>query len=83
MKRFMLMQQVNPEGLYGTIQACMPHWKESGWYVACLHLLFLSVDTVADGGAGTLVSLSFLHRYTRASSEARHHTPWARSGCQS
>ena len=25
MKRFRLMQQVNPEGLYGCVQACLPH----------------------------------------------------------
>ncbi|KAH9900477.1 NAD(P)-binding protein [Xylariomycetidae sp. FL2044] len=27
MKRFQLMQRVNPEGLYGTIQAALPHLK--------------------------------------------------------
>lgn len=31
MKRFQLMQQVNPEGLYGTIQALLPHFKNNGW----------------------------------------------------
>ncbi|OCK81114.1 putative Hydroxysteroid dehydrogenase-like protein 2 [Lepidopterella palustris CBS 459.81] len=31
MKRFQLMQRVNPEGLYGTIQAALPHFKKSGW----------------------------------------------------
>jgi len=31
MKRFQLMQQINPEGLYGTIQACLPHFKANGW----------------------------------------------------
>jgi len=31
MKRFQLMQRVNPEGLYGTIQACLPHFKNNGW----------------------------------------------------
>lgn len=31
MKRFQLMQRVNPEGLYGTIQACLPHFKQNGW----------------------------------------------------
>jgi NAD(P)-dependent dehydrogenase (short-subunit alcohol dehydrogenase family) len=25
------MQRVNPEGLYGTIQALLPHWKRTGW----------------------------------------------------
>ena len=30
MKRFQLMQQVNPEGLYGCVQACLPHLCESG-----------------------------------------------------
>ncbi|KAI1637151.1 NAD(P)-binding protein [Biscogniauxia mediterranea] len=30
MKRFHLMQRVNPEGLYGAVQACLPHLKESG-----------------------------------------------------
>lgn len=31
MKRFQLMQKINPEGLYGTIQACLPHFKANGW----------------------------------------------------
>ena len=31
MKRFQLMQRVNPEGLYGTVQACLPHFKQTGW----------------------------------------------------
>ncbi|KAK0100378.1 hypothetical protein ONS96_007658 [Cadophora gregata f. sp. sojae] len=31
MKRFQLMQRVNPEGLYGTIQATLPHFKNNGW----------------------------------------------------
>ncbi len=31
MKRFQLMQKVNPEGLYGTIQAALPHFKDNGW----------------------------------------------------
>ena len=31
MKRFQLMQRVNPEGLYGTIQALLPHFKQNGW----------------------------------------------------
>jgi len=31
MKRFQLLQRVNPEGLYGTIQACLPHFKNNGW----------------------------------------------------
>ena len=30
-KRFQLMQQVNVEGLYGTIQASLPHFKRNGW----------------------------------------------------
>jgi NAD(P)-dependent dehydrogenase (short-subunit alcohol dehydrogenase family) len=30
MKRFQLMQKVNPEGLYGTIQASLPHLKQHG-----------------------------------------------------
>ncbi|KUI59184.1 Hydroxysteroid dehydrogenase-like protein 2 [Cytospora mali] len=29
MKRFQLMQRVNPEGLYGAVQAALPHLKES------------------------------------------------------
>ena len=29
-KRFRLMQHVNPEGLYGCIQACLPHLCERG-----------------------------------------------------
>jgi len=31
MKRFQLMQKVNPEGLYGTVQAALPHFKANGW----------------------------------------------------
>ena len=31
MKRFQLMQRVNVEGLYGTVQAALPHFKENGW----------------------------------------------------
>ncbi|CAG8950658.1 hypothetical protein HYFRA_00002868 [Hymenoscyphus fraxineus] len=31
MKRFQLMQRINVEGLYGTIQACLPHFKNNGW----------------------------------------------------
>ncbi|KAI1268385.1 hypothetical protein F5Y18DRAFT_441140 [Xylariaceae sp. FL1019] len=29
-KRFQLMQRVNIEGLYGTVQACLPHLKKHG-----------------------------------------------------
>ncbi|KAI9776940.1 MAG: hypothetical protein M1839_009182 [Geoglossum umbratile] len=31
MRRFQLMQQVNPEGLYGAIQASLPYFKMNGW----------------------------------------------------
>jgi NAD(P)-dependent dehydrogenase (short-subunit alcohol dehydrogenase family) len=31
MKRFQLMQQVNVEGLYATVQACLPQFKAQGW----------------------------------------------------
>lgn len=31
MKRFQLMQRVNVEGLYGTIQAALPHFQANGW----------------------------------------------------
>lgn len=31
MKRFQLMQQVNVEGLYGAVQASLPHFKNNGW----------------------------------------------------
>jgi NAD(P)-dependent dehydrogenase (short-subunit alcohol dehydrogenase family) len=31
MKRFQLMQRVNVEGLYGTIQAALPQFKANGW----------------------------------------------------
>jgi NAD(P)-dependent dehydrogenase (short-subunit alcohol dehydrogenase family) len=31
MKRFQLMQRVNVEGLYGTIQAALPVFKKQGW----------------------------------------------------
>ena len=30
MKRFQLMQRINPEGLYGAVQACMPHFYKNG-----------------------------------------------------
>lgn len=30
MKRFKLMQSVNPEGLYGFVQACLPHFYKHG-----------------------------------------------------
>ena len=30
MKRFQLMQRINPEGLYGTVQACLPHFYKNG-----------------------------------------------------
>ncbi|KAL1612039.1 hypothetical protein SLS60_000262 [Paraconiothyrium brasiliense] len=31
MKRFQLMQRVNVEGLYGTVQASLPHFRANGW----------------------------------------------------
>jgi NAD(P)-dependent dehydrogenase (short-subunit alcohol dehydrogenase family) len=31
MKRFQLMQRVNPEGLYGAVQASLPYFKQNGW----------------------------------------------------
>ncbi|PNS14432.1 Rhamnolipids biosynthesis 3-oxoacyl [Sphaceloma murrayae] len=31
MKRFQLMQEVNPQGLYATVQAALPHFKARGW----------------------------------------------------
>jgi NAD(P)-dependent dehydrogenase (short-subunit alcohol dehydrogenase family) len=31
MKRYLLMQQVNAEGLYATVQASLPHFKRNGW----------------------------------------------------
>jgi len=31
MKRFQLMQRVNPEGLYATIQTVLPYFKQNGW----------------------------------------------------
>lgn len=30
MKRFQLMQRVNPEGLYGCVQACLPYLHQNG-----------------------------------------------------
>ncbi|KAM5441354.1 hypothetical protein MferCBS31731_003425 [Microsporum ferrugineum] len=30
-KRFMLMQQVNPEGLYASVHASLPYFKKNGW----------------------------------------------------
>ncbi|KAJ5677523.1 uncharacterized protein N7477_003156 [Penicillium maclennaniae] len=31
LKRFKLMQQVNPEGLYATVLASLPHFEKNGW----------------------------------------------------
>lgn len=31
LKRFQLMQRVNVEGLYATVQACLPHFRAGGW----------------------------------------------------
>ena len=31
MKRFQLMQRVNVEGLYGTVQAALPEFEKNGW----------------------------------------------------
>lgn len=31
MKRFQLMQKINPEGLYASIQAGLSHWKKQDW----------------------------------------------------
>ncbi|PSN63204.1 NAD(P)-binding protein [Corynespora cassiicola Philippines] len=31
MKRFQLMQRVNVEGLYGTVQAALPQFEKNGW----------------------------------------------------
>lgn len=31
MKRFQLLQRVNPEGLYGTVQASLPYFEKNGW----------------------------------------------------
>jgi NAD(P)-dependent dehydrogenase (short-subunit alcohol dehydrogenase family) len=31
LKRFRLMQQVNPEGLYATVQATLPFFEKNGW----------------------------------------------------
>ncbi|KAF3940581.1 hypothetical protein ABW19_dt0208889 [Dactylella cylindrospora] len=31
LKRFKLMQSVNVEGLYATVQAALPHFKSNGW----------------------------------------------------
>lgn len=30
-KRYQLMQRVNVDGLYGTVQASLPHFKNNGW----------------------------------------------------
>ncbi|EFR02034.1 short chain dehydrogenase [Nannizzia gypsea CBS 118893] len=30
-KRFMLMQQVNPEGLYASVHASLPYFEKNGW----------------------------------------------------
>ncbi|OQD73822.1 hypothetical protein PENDEC_c013G01232 [Penicillium decumbens] len=31
LKRFKLMQQINPEGLYATVQAMLPQFERNGW----------------------------------------------------
>lgn len=31
LKRFRLMQQINPEGLYATVHAALPHFEKNGW----------------------------------------------------
>ncbi|KAJ5291066.1 hypothetical protein N7478_000317 [Penicillium angulare] len=31
LKRFKLMQQINPEGLYATVQAVLPHFEKNNW----------------------------------------------------
>lgn len=31
LKRFKLMQQVNPEGLYATVMASLPQFEKNGW----------------------------------------------------
>lgn len=31
LKRFKLMQQINPEGLYATVQAILPQFERNGW----------------------------------------------------
>ncbi|KAJ5156586.1 hypothetical protein N7492_009389 [Penicillium capsulatum] len=31
LKRFRLMQQINPEGLYATVQAALPHFAKNDW----------------------------------------------------
>jgi NAD(P)-dependent dehydrogenase (short-subunit alcohol dehydrogenase family) len=30
-KRFRLMQQINPEGLYAAVSAALPHFEKHGW----------------------------------------------------
>lgn len=30
-KRFQLMQKINPEGLYASVQAAIPHFGKNGW----------------------------------------------------
>lgn len=31
LKRYNLLQQINPDGLYATVQACLPHFERQGW----------------------------------------------------
>lgn len=31
LKRFRLMQQINPEGLYATVQAALPYFEKNDW----------------------------------------------------
>jgi NAD(P)-dependent dehydrogenase (short-subunit alcohol dehydrogenase family) len=31
LSRYMLMESVNPNGLYASIQACLPYWEKQDW----------------------------------------------------
>ncbi|KAJ8065621.1 hypothetical protein OCU04_006296 [Sclerotinia nivalis] len=31
LSRYMLMESVNPNGLYASIQSCIPHWRDQNW----------------------------------------------------
>ncbi|KXJ94748.1 putative Hydroxysteroid dehydrogenase-like protein 2 [Microdochium bolleyi] len=52
LKRFQLMQRVNPEGLYATVQASLPHLKKSVGSSSS------SSTAAAGGGSGRIIVVS-------------------------
>ena len=64
MKRFQLMQKVNPEGLYASVQAALPAFAKNGWkgrIIAVsppIYSRFFRGKTAYAMGMGFLFSLS-------------------------